>query len=82
MLTEGLILSFTGAVAGMGVAYWTIRGFVAMIPAALLNNMPYLKHMSIDARVLLFACALAVITGIVFALAPRSRLRIQMCKAH
>src|SRR6185369_848005 len=47
-----------------------IKGFVAMIPSALLNNMPYLKHMSIDARVLLFACALAIITGVVFALAP------------
>jgi predicted permease len=70
MLTEGLILSFTGATAGMAVAYWTIKGFVAMIPATLLDNMPYLKHMSIDARVLLFACALAVITGVVFALAP------------
>ena len=70
MLTEGLILSFTGAAAGMAVAYWTIKGFVAMIPAALLDNMPYLKHMSIDARVLLFACALAIITGVVFALAP------------
>ncbi len=70
MLTEGLILSFTGAAAGMAVAYFIIKGFVAMIPATLLNNMPYLKHMSIDARVLLFACALAIITGVVFALAP------------
>jgi predicted permease len=70
MLTEGLILSFTGALAGMGVAYWTIQGFVAMIPSTLLDSMPYLKHMGIDARVLLFAVALAVVTGVVFALAP------------
>lgn len=70
MLTEGLILSFTGAIAGMAVAYWTIKAFVAMIPSTLLDAMPYLKHMSIDARVLLFACALAIVTGVVFALAP------------
>jgi macrolide transport system ATP-binding/permease protein len=70
MLTEGLILSFTGAIAGMAVAYWTIKGFVAMIPSPLLDAMPYLKHMSIDTRVLLFAVALAIITGVVFALAP------------
>jgi macrolide transport system ATP-binding/permease protein len=70
MLTEGLILSFTGAIAGMAVAYWTIKGFIAMIPSTLLDAMPYLKHMSIDARVLLFAAALAIITGVVFALAP------------
>jgi len=70
MLTEGLILSFTGTLAGMAVAYWTIKGFIAMIPSTLLNAMPYLKHMGIDARVLLFAVALAIVTGVVFALAP------------
>jgi predicted permease len=70
MLTDGLILSFTGAIAGMAVAYWTIKAFVAMIPSTLLDAMPYLKHMGIDARVLLFAIALAIITGVVFALAP------------
>jgi predicted permease len=70
MLTEGLILSFTGATAGIAVAYWTIKGFVAMIPASRLAAMPYLKHMGLDARVLLFAVALAIVTGLVFALAP------------
>jgi macrolide transport system ATP-binding/permease protein len=70
MLTEGLILSFTGAAAGMAVAYWTIKGFVAMIPVTLLDAMPYLKHMGLDTLVLLFAFALAIITGVVFALAP------------
>jgi macrolide transport system ATP-binding/permease protein len=70
MLTEGLILSCTGAVAGLAVAYWTIKGFVAMIPASRLDAMPYLKHMGIDTSVLLFAFALAFITGVVFALAP------------
>src|SRR5690242_5769923 len=70
MLTEGLILSFTGTLAGMAIAYWTIKGFIAMIPSTLLNAMPYLKHMGIDARVLLFAGGLAIVTGVVFALAP------------
>jgi len=41
-----------------------------MIPATLLDYMPYLKLMSIDARVLIFAFALAILTGVVFALAP------------
>jgi len=70
MLTEGLILSFTGAVAGLTVAHWTVKGFVAMIPANLIDAMPYLKHMGMDVRVLLFALLLAIITGVVFALAP------------
>jgi macrolide transport system ATP-binding/permease protein len=70
MLTEGLILSFAGAAAGMVVAYWTIKGLVAMIPESRLAAMPYLKHMGMDTNVLLFAFMLAVIIGVVFALAP------------
>ena len=70
MLTEGLILSFIGTALGLIVAYWTIKGFVAMIPMELLDAMPYLKHMGIDSAVLLFSFALATITGVVFALAP------------
>ncbi|HEU4415572.1 MAG TPA: ABC transporter permease [Candidatus Angelobacter sp.] len=70
MLMEGLILSLTGAMAGLAVAHWTIKAFVAMIPADRLDSVPYLKHMSMDMRVVLFAFLLAVITGVVFALAP------------
>ncbi|HEY3770491.1 MAG TPA: ABC transporter permease [Candidatus Angelobacter sp.] len=70
MLTEGLMLSFVGTALGLGVAYWTIKAFVAMIPAARLDAMPYLKHMSIDSSVLLFAFLLAAVIGVVFALAP------------
>ncbi len=70
MLTEGLMLSLTGAVMGLVAAYWTIKGFVAMIPAARLDAMPYLKHMTIDGSVLLFTFLLAMIIGVVFALAP------------
>jgi len=70
MLTEGLVLSFAGAILGVGLAVLTVKVFVAMIPASLLNNMPYLKHMAIDARVLAFAFLLAAATCVVFALAP------------
>ncbi|HKE31679.1 MAG TPA: ABC transporter permease, partial [Candidatus Angelobacter sp.] len=70
MLTEGLVLSFTGAMLGLAVAHWIVKGFVAMIPQSRLSAMPYLKHMGIDSSLLLFALLLAVITGVVFALAP------------
>jgi predicted permease len=70
MLTEGLVLSFTGAVAGLALAHWIVKGLVTLIPANRMADMPYLKHMGIDVRVLLFAFAVALITGTVFALAP------------
>ncbi|HEV3036999.1 MAG TPA: ABC transporter permease [Candidatus Angelobacter sp.] len=70
LLSEGLIISLTGATLGLLLAHWMVKGFVSMIPARQLDAMPYLKHMSIDVSVLLFAFLLAVITGVMFALAP------------
>src|SRR5215472_16449259 len=70
MLSEGLMLSFAGAALGLAVAHWTVKVLVAMIPPKLLDAMPYLKHMGISSGVLLFAFAVATITGVVFALAP------------
>lgn len=70
LLTEGLILSFSGAIGGLAVAHLIVKGLVAMIPASRLDAMPYLKHMGMDTSVLIFAVTLAVITGVIFALAP------------
>src|SRR5215469_3031735 len=44
MLTEGLVLSCTGAFIGLGLAYAMIRALVSMIPAEFLDSMPYLKQ--------------------------------------
>jgi macrolide transport system ATP-binding/permease protein len=80
MLMEGLLLSFTGAALGLAVAHWTVKGFVAMIPAGRLDAMPYLKHMGVSGSVLVFAATLAILTGIVFAMAPAlqaSRTNVQ-----
>jgi macrolide transport system ATP-binding/permease protein len=73
MLTEGLALSLTGAILGLVLAHWIVKGFAAMIPATYMDTMPYLKHMGLDGRVLLFTLVLALVTGIVFALAPALR---------
>ena len=70
MLTEGLVLSFTGALLGLLVSYALVKGFVAMIPSSFLDNVPYLKHLGINPSIVLFAVAVAMVTGVVFALAP------------
>jgi predicted permease len=74
MLTEGILLSLTGATLGVLLAEWMVQGFVAAIPQALLNFMPYIKMMSIDWGVLLFALGVALFAGVLFALAPAFQL--------
>ena len=70
MLGEGLVLSFTGGILGVILAQWLVKGFVLLIPARQMNAMPYLHDLGTDSAVLLFAFVLAIVTGIVFALAP------------
>lgn len=65
LLAESLLLATLGSVAGLAVAWWTVRSIVALSPA----NVPSLAAVAIDTRVLAFAAvltgAVAVIVGIV-----------------
>jgi predicted permease len=70
MLCEGLLLSFIGGLLGVICAQWLVNGFLLLIPQERLQAMPYLQNLGPDTTVLLFAFGLAVVTGIVFALAP------------
>lgn len=73
-LIEGLILSFIGGAAGLAGAQWLTKALVVAIPDAMLDNMPYLRSISLDATIAGFAVLLAVITGVLFALAPALQL--------
>ena len=66
LLGESLLLAVFGALAGVLVAQWTLQLIVSMLPAdAAATIQP-----EIDGRVLLFAGALAIGTGILFGLFP------------
>lgn len=65
VLTESLMLSVTGGVAGVLLAGWLMRLFLALSPA-----LPRVQTIAIDGRVLLFTFAIAVVTGVLFGLAP------------
>jgi ABC-type antimicrobial peptide transport system permease subunit len=78
-LTESLVLSLLGGTAGIVLAYWGLRGLLALAP----DNLPRLEEVSISMPVLLFsltvaiaaAMALGVLTALRTASAdPRSAL--------
>ena len=66
LLTESLLLSGLGGVAGLLAAFWTIRLANRALPQGLLP----VPEVSIDASVLLFALAVTLATGLLFGLAP------------
>ena len=67
LLTESLVLSIAGGALGLLLAYWLLDGLVA---ADLQLPLPVGDEVSIDRRVLVFTIGLALITGILFGLAP------------
>jgi putative ABC transport system permease protein len=70
LLAESLLLSLLGAAAGVAVAYGGTRALLSLDPGIL----PRLGELSIDGTTLLFALGAALVTAILFGLAPALRL--------
>jgi len=66
LLTESVILGLVGGVLGTLFASWGLDATVAMIP----DTTPNWMRFTIDGRVLAFALAVSIATGLVFGLAP------------
>ncbi|HEV2689027.1 MAG TPA: ABC transporter permease, partial [Bryobacteraceae bacterium] len=66
MLTESLLIALAGAVAGVLVATAAVRALVALLPP----DFPRAHSIHVDATVFAFTFAVALITGMLFGLAP------------
>jgi putative ABC transport system permease protein len=70
LLTESILLSLAGGVAGLVVAYFGVPALVSVLPQSQLNAMPFLKSLRIDFSILSFSFVLSFLTGLLFGLAP------------
>jgi len=66
LLTESLLLALAGGGLGLLVAFWGIRAALKVLPGAL----PRAEEVQLDAHVLLFTLAAAVLAAILSGLAP------------
>ncbi len=66
LLTEGLVLSANGAVAGLAVGWAGVRGLVALSP----QQVPGMANATVNPAVMLFTTTLAIATGLIFGLVP------------
>ena len=69
MLTESVVLSFAGALAGVGVAALLVRVLRLVTP----DDVPRLDSAAVDWRVIAFTLLLAVVSAFVFGLVPALR---------
>jgi predicted permease len=66
MLTESMLLSLIGGIAGIATAVGTLGFILRFVP----SNVPRLSEVGIDWAVLVFALLISILTGLVFGLAP------------
>lgn len=66
LLTESSVVALTGGVAGLLLAAWVIRLVQRFGP----TNIPHLAGAWLDVHVLLFTLGVALLTGLLFGLAP------------
>jgi predicted permease len=79
MLTESVLLSLLGGLAGIATAVGTLRFILRFVP----SDIPRLSEVSIDWVVLAFALLISLLTGLLFGVAPaihaaRSELSLQI----
>jgi predicted permease len=70
LLVEAVVLSSTGAVLGVAASYWLAKLPMLLSP----NSFPAESVIRINASILAFSVALALLTGILFGLVPALRL--------
>lgn len=66
LLTESTLLAVAGGAVGLLAAAWVID----LLPAIAPSDIPRLDDIALDRRVLGFALALSLVTGLLFGLAP------------
>ena len=66
LLTESVLLAVVGGGAGLLLAAWGTRSLLALAP----EDLPRVKDVALDGRVLGFTLLVTLITGIVFGLVP------------
>jgi predicted permease len=69
LMTEGLVLAVAGGALGLLLAYWAMRVLLAFAG----QTLPRAESIGFDARVVLFAAALSLITPLLFGVVPALR---------
>jgi putative ABC transport system permease protein len=66
LLTESVLLGAAGGVLGLLIAAWGIEALIAMSP----RNLPRLREIGLDGRVVAFTLIVSLATGVLFGLLP------------
>ncbi len=69
LLIESLVLSAAGGAAGLLLGHWSLTALLALLPARF-EELPGLASVGLDPRVLGWAAAMSIASGVVFGIVP------------
>ncbi len=69
LLTESVVLALGGGLLGIVIAWMVVKSLRVFGP----ENIPRLHEVGVDGRVITFTCLIALLTGVLFGLAPALR---------
>lgn len=72
LITESVVLALLGGVTGLLVAYWGVQFLWSLRPPFFSEGS---LDVGLDARIVLFAFGLSLVTGVLFGLAPALKAR-------
>jgi putative ABC transport system permease protein len=73
-MTEGMLLSILGGLLGLVLAQAGVQALIRLYPASL----PRTSEVAVDPAVLFFTLFIAILTGVIFGLAPLLHTRMKM----
>ncbi len=76
-LTESVVLALIGGVVGLGLGHLGVRVLLATNP----ESLPRVAEITLDAPVLLFTAAVAIVSGVLFGIAPMLHLTVKNMSA-
>ena len=76
-VTEGMMLAAIGCVLGVVLAQQSMRVLATLIPKDMMASMPFLHGLGLNAHGIAFACLLALLSGMLFALTPIAVMRFR-----
>jgi len=77
LVTENVVLALGGAAIGLLIATWGSRVMLALVP----GNLPRADDVGVDLRVVAFASAVAIVSGIAFGIASALHIARQSVAA-
>ncbi|HVE79684.1 MAG TPA: ABC transporter permease, partial [Gemmatimonadaceae bacterium] len=69
LMTESVALALLGGLVGVGVAVAGVPLLARLVP----STLPIAEYPAVDARILLFAAGIVLVTGMIFGVAPALR---------